>query len=99
LSNGLRSVVILFVLVGLLAAACTEESRDKIRESLPSGVSGLPSALPSRGPTGPTGGTPGEPTAPTGPTGPVDTPTEEPTEPPTESPANRPKARPADRAG
>ena len=99
LSSGLRKVVVLFVLVGLLATACTEESRDKIREGLPSGVSGLPSVLPSPRPTGPTDGgsgeptaptgptESGEPTAPTGPTGPVETPTQEPTEPPTESPA------------
>ena len=99
MSNGLRNVVVLFVMLGLLATACTEESRDKIREALPSGVSGLPSVLPSPRPTGPTGGESGEPTAPTGPTesgeptaptgstGPVETPTEEPTEPPTESPA------------
>ncbi len=97
--TGPRNVVILFAVMGLLATACTEGSRDKIREALPSGVSGLPSALPSRGPTGPTGGGSeqptaptgptgsGEPTAPTGPTSPVETPTEEPTEPPTESPA------------
>jgi outer membrane biosynthesis protein TonB len=75
--NGLRIVVIPFVIVGLLATACTEESRDEIREALPS-VSGLPSALPnpsvSEGSTGgrpgeptePTGGGPGEPTVPTG---------------------------------
>jgi hypothetical protein len=99
LSSGLRNVVALFVMLGLLATACTEESRDKIREALPSGVSGLPSVLPSPRPTGSTGGESGEPTAPTGPTesgeptaptgptGPVETPTEEPTEPPTESPA------------
>ena len=101
LSNGLRKVVVLFVMLGLLATACTEESRDKIREGLPSGVSGLPSVtgLPSPRPTGPTGSgseeptaptgptETGGPTAPTGPTGPVETPTEEPTEPPTESPA------------
>jgi hypothetical protein len=99
LSTGLRKVVVLFVMLGLLATACTEESRDKIREALPSGASGLPSVLPSPRPTGPTGGESGEPTAPTGPTesgeptaptgptGPVETPTEEPTEPPTQSPA------------
>jgi hypothetical protein len=92
LSNGLRNVVMLFVMLGLVATACTEESRDKIRESLPSGVSGLPSPRPtgseSGEPTAPTGPTEsGEPTAPTGSTGPVETPTEEPTEPPTESPA------------
>jgi hypothetical protein len=94
LSNDLRNVVALFVMLGLFATACTEESRDKIREALPSGVSGLPSGRPT-GPTGggsgataPTGSTePGETTAPTGSTGPVETPTEEPTEPPTESPA------------
>ena len=75
--NGLRIVVIPFVIVGLLATACTEESRDEIREALPS-VSGLPSANPnpsvSEGSTGggpgeptePTGGGPGEPTVPTG---------------------------------
>ena len=67
--SGLRNALILFALVGLLATACTEESRDKIREALPSGVSGLPSVLPSSRPTGPTGGGSGEPTAPTGPTG------------------------------
>jgi hypothetical protein len=99
LSNGLRKVVVLFVTLGLLATACTEESRDRVREALPSGVSGLPSVLPSPRPTGSTGGESGEPTAPigptesgeptapTGPTSPVETPTEEPTEPPTESPA------------
>ncbi|MGA9161516.1 MAG: hypothetical protein WB297_11725 [Actinomycetota bacterium] len=98
--NGLRELVILFVVVGLLATACTEGSREKIREALPSGVSGLPSAFPSPSlPSGPTGSESGEPTAPTGPTesgeptaptgstGPVETPTEEPTEAPTESPA------------
>ena len=88
LSNGLRKIVILLAMLGLLATACTEESRDKIREALPS-VSGLPSVtgLPSPRPTGPTGsesGEPtaptgptetGEPTAPTGPTGPAETPT------------------------
>jgi hypothetical protein len=75
--NGLRIVVIPFMILGLLATACTEESRDEIREALPS-VSGLPSAIPnpsvSEGPTGggpgeptePTGGGPGEPTVPTG---------------------------------
>ena len=67
--NGVRNVVLVFVMAGLLATACTEESRDKIREALPSGVSGLPSVLPSSRPTGPTGGGSGEPTAPTGPTG------------------------------
>ena len=80
-------------MLGLLATACTEESRDKIREALPSGVSGLPSVLPSprptesgnRPPTGPTES--GEPTAPTASTGPVESPTEEPMEPSTESPA------------
>ena len=99
LSTSLRNVVVLFVMLGLLATACTDESRDKIREALPSGASGLPSVLPSPRPTGPTGGESGEPTAPTGPTesgeptaptgstGPVETPTEEPTEPSTESPA------------
>ena len=96
LSTGLRKVVALSVMLGLLATACTEESRDKIREALPSGVSGvsgLPSVtgLPSPRPTGPSAPTgpteTGEPTAPTGSTGPVETPTEEPTEPPTESPA------------
>jgi hypothetical protein len=102
LSNGLRKVVVLLVMLGLLATACTEESRDKIREALPSGVSGLPSVLPTPRPTSPTGSESGEPTAPTGPTesgeptaptaptgptGPVETPTEEPAEPPTESPA------------
>ena len=88
LSNGLRKVVILLAMLGLLATACTEESRDKIREALPS-VSGLPSVtgLPSPRPTGSTSGESGEPTAPTGSTGPAETPTEEPTEPPTESPA------------
>ena len=102
LSNGSRKVVILLAILGLLATACTEESRDKIREALPS-VSGLPSLSPrptgpseseSGEPTAPTGPTEtGEPTAPTGPTGPAETPTEaetptqEPTEPPTESPA------------
>jgi hypothetical protein len=55
-SNGLRNVVVLFVMLGLLATACTEESRGKIREALPSGFSGLPSVLPSPRPTGPTGG-------------------------------------------
>ncbi len=99
LSTGPRNLVVLFLMLGLLATACTDESRDKIREALPSGVSGLPSVLPSPRPTGPTGGGSGEPTAPTGPTesgeptaptgstGPVETPTEEPTEPPTQSPA------------
>ncbi len=108
LSNGLRNVVVVFVMLGLLATACTEESRDKIREALPSGVSGLPSLSPR--PTGPTGGESGEPTAPTGPTesgeptaptgptGPVETPTEEPTEPPTESPAE-PTEGPGSRTG
>ena len=56
LSNGLRNVVVVFVMLGLLATACTEESRDQIREALPSGVSGLPSVLPSPRPTGPTTG-------------------------------------------
>jgi hypothetical protein len=103
--NGPRNVVIPFVIVGLLATACTEESRDKIREALPS-VTGLPSALPNpsltQGPTGgepgePTGGGPGEPTGPTGgmpeeptaPTGPTG-PVETPTEEPTEVPAQSP---------
>ena len=64
--NGLRIVVFPFVIVGLLATACTEESRDEIREALPS-VSGLPSAIPNPSVSeGSTGGGPGEPTEPTG---------------------------------
>jgi hypothetical protein len=101
--NGLRIVVIPFVIVGLLATACTEESRDEIREALPS-VSGQPSALPNPsvsegstgGPgetTGPTGGGPEESAEPTGPTGPVETPTEEP-EPGTETPSAEPTQGP-----
>jgi hypothetical protein len=63
----MRKLVILLVVVGLLATACTEESRDKIRQALPSGVSGLPTALPSPSLSdGPTGGQPGEPTGTTG---------------------------------
>lgn len=102
--NGPRIVVIPFVIVGMLATACTEESRDEIREALPS-VSGLPSALPnpsvSEGSTGggageptePTGGGPEESAEPTGPTGPVVTPTEEP-EPGTETPSAEPTQAP-----
>jgi hypothetical protein len=108
LSTRLRNVVVLFVMLGLFATACTEGSRDKIREAPPSGVSGLPSVLPSPRPTGPTGGESGEPTAPTGPTdsgeptaptrstGPVETPTEEPAEPPTQSPAEPTEGPPAE---
>jgi hypothetical protein len=105
LSNGLRNVVVIFVMLGLLATACTEGSRDRIREALPSGVSGLPSVtgLPSprpTGPTGPTGGGSGETTAPTGPTE-----TGEPTAPtgttgsavtPTEEPTEPPTESPAE---
>jgi hypothetical protein len=65
--NGLRELAILFVVVGLLATACTEESREKIREALPSGVSGLPSTFPSSSlPGGSAGGEPAETTGPTG---------------------------------
>ena len=62
----MRKLVILFVVVGVFATACTEESRDNVREALPSGVSGLPSALLSPGLSqGPTCGEPGDPTGPT----------------------------------
>ena len=99
-----RRLVILLLVMGLLATACTEESRDKIREALPSGVSGLPTALPSPGlsdgPTGsqpgePTGSTGGEPEESTGPTGSVEAPTEEPVEPATETPTAEPTQGPA----
>ncbi len=102
----MRRLVILLVVMGLLATACTEESRDKIREALPSGVSGLPTALPSPGLSdGPTGGQPGEPTGPTGgepegSTGPTGGEPEEPTGPtgsaeaPTEEPTKPPMETP-----
>ena len=97
----MRRLVILLVVMGLLATACTEESRDKIREALPSGVSGLPTALPSPGLSdGPTGAQPDEPTGPTGgepegSTGPTGGEPEEPTGPtgsaeaPTEEPTEQ----------
>ena len=98
----MRRLVILLVVVGLLSSSCTEESRDKIREALPSGVSGLPSVLPNpsltAGPTGPTGETTGptggEPEESTEPTGSVQAPTEEPTEPPMETPSAEPTQGP-----
>ena len=108
MKDALRIVAIPLVIVGLLASACTEESRDEIREALPSGVSGLPSVLPSLSvtggptggesvePTGPTGGKPtgGEPGESSGPTGSVEAPTEEPGEPQTETPSAEPTQSP-----
>ena len=110
-SNGSRKVAILLAILGLLATACTEESRDKIREALPS-VSGLPSVtgLPSPRPTGPTGGESGEPPTgptetgePTAPTGPTETgaPTAPtgptgPAETPTQEPTEPPTESPAE---
>ena len=106
--NGLRNVVIPFLIAALLASACTEESRERIREALPSGVTGLPSVLPSPSliggptggesvePTGPPGGGPtgGEPEEPTGSTSSVEVPTDGPEEPPTETPSAEPTQGP-----
>lgn len=108
MKDALRIVAIPLVIVGLLASACTGESRDEIREALPSGVSGLPSVLPSLSltggptggesvePTGPTGGKPtgGEPGESSGPTGSVEAPTEELGEPQTETPSAEPTQSP-----